>query len=103
MKTQIKIYLLLGLLIIMVVGCMKNRATETINQPNPKNWIKGIPVDTVQGVYSSQYVIIYQYEIDGCQYIGSLNGTNHDFLTHKGNCINPIHEKTNYKTFFKND
>jgi hypothetical protein len=31
------------------------------------------------------------YTIDGCQYIGHLMGSDHDVLTHKGNCTNPIH------------
>lgn len=37
---------------------------------------------------------IYTYVIDGCEYIGDLNGDTRDnFLTHKGNCKNKIHNK----------
>lgn len=36
---------------------------------------------------------IYTYTIDGCEYIGEIGNeySNNDFLTHKGNCKNPIH------------
>lgn len=34
---------------------------------------------------------IKTYEIEGCEYIGNVYGGNGDFLTHKGNCKNPIH------------
>ena len=35
---------------------------------------------------------ITEYKIDGCQYFGDLGGDSRDnFLTHKGNCSNPIH------------
>jgi hypothetical protein len=37
---------------------------------------------------------IYYYHIDGCDYLGKLNGEPRNFfLTHKGNCKNPIHYK----------
>lgn len=37
----------------------------------------------------------YTYEIDGCEYFGNLGGDSRDdFLTHKGNCRNPIHSKS---------
>lgn len=35
-----------------------------------------------------------QYEIDGCEYIGYVYGGYGDFLTHKGNCHNPIHKQS---------
>lgn len=31
---------------------------------------------------------------EGCQYIGSFNGYDSDWGTHKGNCTNPIHKQT---------
>ena len=35
---------------------------------------------------------ITEYTIDGCQYIGFLGGDSRsNYLTHKGNCTNPIH------------
>ena len=37
---------------------------------------------------------ITEYTIDGCQYIGGLSGDSRsNYLTHKGNCTNPIHSK----------
>jgi hypothetical protein len=37
---------------------------------------------------------IYYYHIDGCDYLGKLKGSPRNFfLTHKGNCKNPIHYK----------
>ena len=39
-------------------------------------------------------VTITEYTIDGCQYIGGLSGDpRSNYLTHKGNCTNPIHNK----------
>ena len=39
-------------------------------------------------------VSINEYEIDGCQYIGRIGGNRQaNYLTHKGNCTNPIHSK----------
>lgn len=35
-----------------------------------------------------------EYQIDGCTYIGQLRGLHSDFITHKGNCSNPIHKDT---------
>lgn len=35
---------------------------------------------------------VYTYILDGCEYLGDLNGDNRDnYITHKGNCKNPIH------------
>jgi hypothetical protein len=40
---------------------------------------------------------IATYIIDGCEYLGDLNGDDtDDFLTHKGNCKNPIHDTQNH-------
>lgn len=36
---------------------------------------------------------VYTYIIDGCEYLGRLNGDSRSyFLTHKGNCKNQIHD-----------
>jgi hypothetical protein len=41
---------------------------------------------------SNTTVCVSEYEIDGCQYIGHLTGNRQaNYLTHKGNCTNPIH------------
>ena len=37
---------------------------------------------------------IKEYNIDSCQYIGNVQGDSRsNYLTHKGNCNNPIHFK----------
>jgi hypothetical protein len=37
---------------------------------------------------------ITEYTIDGCQYIGHIGGDSRsNYITHKGNCTNPIHNK----------
>ena len=37
---------------------------------------------------------ITEYTIDGCQYLGYLGGDSRsNYLTHKGNCTNPIHQQ----------
>jgi hypothetical protein len=40
------------------------------------------------------HATITEYTIDGCQYIGYLDGYQGNYITHKGNCNNSIH-KTN--------
>lgn len=35
------------------------------------------------------------YNFYGCEYLGKLNDSNSDFLTHKGDCNNPIHTREN--------
>lgn len=38
-------------------------------------------------------VTLTEYTIDGCQYLGKLDRDGREcYLTHKGNCTNPIHE-----------
>jgi len=40
----------------------------------------------------NQQVVLTEYTIDGCQYIGHLGGDSRsNYLAHKGNCTNPIH------------
>jgi hypothetical protein len=42
----------------------------------------------------NQRVTITEYTIDGCQYIGHVGGDpRSNYLSHKGNCTNPIHNK----------
>ena len=37
---------------------------------------------------------ITEFIIDDCQYLGNLDGDNrNNYLTHKGNCNNPIHRQ----------
>ena len=43
---------------------------------------------TIETIYNTDCcdIKIYQYTIDGCEYIGNVTGNYRDFLTHKGNC-----------------
>jgi|694.fasta_scaffold37511_3 hypothetical protein len=47
---------------------------------------------TLELEYTS--IEVTEYVIDNCQYIGRLTGDRRShFLTHKGNCNNPIHSQ----------
>jgi hypothetical protein len=48
-------------------------------------------IDQIETRYYDR-VYIHEYVIDGCAYIGTVNYHYGDFLTHKGNCKNPIHK-----------
>lgn len=40
---------------------------------------------------------VFTYTIDGCEYLGDLNGDWKDnYITHKGNCKNQIHATQNH-------
>lgn len=42
---------------------------------------------------TNQDLKITEFTIDGCEYIGDLSGDSRShYLTHKGNCKNPIHK-----------
>lgn len=75
LKTSMKLNILLAVIIVtLLVGCEDNIHRE---------------------ITTSTYgagVNMEEYNFDGCQYIGNLHGTEHDWCTHKGDCINPIHQ-----------
>lgn len=56
-------------------------------EPKPKKDLKEIKSDT--GTYTVTV-------IDGCEYLtyGYVGGTIPHVITHKGNCKNPIHQRT---------
>lgn len=94
------IYLFLmkfGFTMVMIIlissACNQTDKKETIE---PENLI--LPIDTL-GV-TNRGINIYLYKIGNCEYIGNIDGYNGEYLTHNGECKNPIH-KTNYKSFFK--
>lgn len=42
---------------------------------------------------NNQDLEITEFIIDGCEYLGDLSGDSRShYLTHKGNCKNPIHK-----------
>lgn len=51
-------------------------------------------------IYSTNGNYIETFVIDGCQYIGNLDGSENDWCTHKGTCNNPIHKTTYTDTTF---
>lgn len=53
-------------------------------------------------ISNSTYLIsrpIHTYNIDGCEYIGSVSYGSADILTHKGNCKNPIHNSIHLSSY----
>lgn len=64
-------------LIIVITLCSCGNSTQMQTVPTVGK------ISTQNGEKS-----IYVYVIDGCEYIGFVNGSNGDFLTHKGNCKN---------------
>ncbi len=67
MKTILKITLIV-IAILLAWGCR----TKNVTIEHTETSIKGRDIHT--------------YTIDGCEYIGYVEGANCDFLTHKGNC-----------------
>lgn len=66
-------------MILFLAGC---------REPVLKNTRDYAILDVEKTFYSeSLHGPVYQYRIDGCQYIGRLNASN-NFLTHKQNCDN---------------
>ena len=67
---------------IFILSCQK---TEVKSVP---------PVPSYLVKVESRQVIVKEYVIDSCQYIGDLHfDTRSRYLTHKGNCSNPKHGK----------
>jgi hypothetical protein len=66
--------------IVMLTSCENQESVKSASQTEYT-----LDFDTYQ-------VDIQEYEIDGCQYLGRLSGDpRSSYLTHKGNCTNPIH------------
>jgi len=63
-------------------SCTSNYETKHIKQ---KHYKLDLP---------NTSAVITEYTIDGCQYLGHLGGdARSNYLTHKGNCNNPIHNQ----------
>ena len=80
MKKVILITLLIG----MISSCTTNEERERLERDYP---IVG-KITSADGIGDRN---IRTYLIDSCEYVGYINMTNSDILTHKGNCKNPIH------------
>jgi hypothetical protein len=92
-RLSIAILIIILSMILMVVlsGCnfdmKKKPEPNTVSQP----------VEIKQlGTSTENYDRYYQiYTLEGCEYIVVSPGNSHfTWGTHKGNCKNPIHEKT---------
>jgi hypothetical protein len=67
---------------IILASCSNNNETKHVDH---KTYNLDLP---------NTYSEITEYTIDGCQYLGNLGGDSRsNYLTHKGNCTNPIHSK----------
>jgi hypothetical protein len=55
--------------------------------------LKEIESKKTYSLGNNQGLEITEFTIDGCEYIGDLSGDSRSrYLTHKGNCKNPIHK-----------
>lgn len=67
---------------LLIISCGKNYETKHITQ---RKYSLDIPNINAE---------ICEYTIDSCQYLGSITKySQENYLTHKGNCTNPIHKK----------
>ena len=94
-RLSIGILLIILTMIGMVVlsGCDLEERFKKKPEPNTVSQ----PVEIKQlGTSMEQYDRYYQiYTLEGCEYIVVSPGNSHfTWGTHKGNCKNPIHEKT---------
>lgn len=71
------------LIIISVIFCSCGQ-----NDYKKEDYINPSPTKNAIFVNGMQIVTIQTYIIDNCEYVGSVNNTYGDFLTHKGNCKN---------------
>lgn len=67
---------------IVLASCSNNYETKHVDR---KTYNLDLP---------NTHSEITEYTIDGCQYLGNIAGDSRsNYLTHKGNCNNPIHLK----------
>ena len=92
-----KVFITLILLLVLT-SCLKEKdkpnwadlytnwkTDSTIKQPP----IEGKATHIMYGVRTGGNGLeLQEYTIDGCQYLGRLQGHRADILTHKGNCTN---------------
>lgn len=72
--------IILAATVIILSSCNNQEPVKEVSQ---KEYILEVGI---------QQIKINEYSIDGCQYIGKLNGDSRTcYLTHKGNCTNTIH------------
>lgn len=98
-KTMKRLSVVVLLIIVSMIfmtlmsGCDINETFKRKPEPNTVSQ----PVEIKQlGTSVEQYDRYYQiYTLEGCEYIVVSPGNSHfTWGTHKGNCKNPIHDKT---------
>ncbi len=71
---------LIAITAVFLASCENAESVKHVEQ---KRYVLDLP---------NERVTITEYTIDGCEYIGHLGGDGRsNYLTHKGNCTNPIH------------
>ena len=82
-----------GVITIFLTGCESIFGEK--NKPEPNTVSKPIEIKQLDSS-AEQYDRYYQiYTLEGCEYIVVSPGNSHfTWGTHKGNCKNPIHDKT---------
>lgn len=82
----------LKFLLVLVVMCVVASCEPDVEYPKASNTLRATDTIVMQDNYAK--LEIYTITIDSCQYLfgrdyGTYNGGY--FITHKGNCNNPIH------------
>jgi hypothetical protein len=91
LSVAILIIILSMILMVVLSGCN----FDMKKKPEPNTVSQPIEIKEL-GISNGQYDRYYQiYTLEGCEYIVvSPGNSNFTWGTHKGNCKNPIHEKS---------
>jgi hypothetical protein len=83
------------ILITLVVLCFSSCRWEINTKPEPNTVSQPVKINQL-GTSTGQDDKYYEvYTLEGCEYIVVSPGNSHfTWGTHKGNCKNPIHDKT---------
>ena len=93
LSTVVLLIIVSMIFMTLISGCDINERFKKKPEPNTVSQ----PVEIKQlGTSVEQYDRYYQiYTLEGCEYIVVSPGNSHfTWGTHKGNCKNPIHEKS---------
>ena len=78
--------------IVLCIVCLFASCNNITTVPQMRVPTNQIQLNLDNGVVHS--IIIHEYVIDSCEYIGRLDlyDSQTNFLAHKGNCKNPVHQ-----------
>lgn len=87
-----KIFFYSACLIMLISSC--SPSSEKLESKALDSKEKEFYVKVHESCCNTYVKTIHEYTIDGCQYIGDIanSDSRRDYLTHKGNCTNPIHK-----------